>query len=380
MSDDRPGRSWTPIAIIVVVVVVGFLACGLFSGICQVREAARRAQCLNNLAQIGIALHNFHDAHRRFPGSNDVRLLEKPSDSWTGVPLHTPAEPDPSVGSAQYGTNFSWLAKLAPYLETGDNSWVDMVHHRAWDPCDDNPIDPATGWGTDRTKPCHQMCWRTPVTTFKCPTFGPQDYCEANPKAGVATNPYDPKTIYGPAALTNYVALGATHSDSLMGVETDPLAGGASHPNGTIYPDSKTGIADITDGATNTFIVCETRETTLAAWREGSTAAVFGLAGKPSFVSETSPSGATYGSPAGGAKTTLNYGDGDSNPVTYYLAAGPQGVPWLHGPSSLHPGPVNHLLGDASVRSVSEDVASAVYMHLITRAGNEPVNEFFAEP
>jgi hypothetical protein len=379
MDDSPSGRSCSPLAIVVVVVVIGVLVCLLCSGTCEVRETARRAACLNNMKLLGIALHNFHDAHKKFPGSNDLPLLDKPSRSWAGVPLRTPAEPAPGTGVVPYGTNFSWLAKTMPYLEESEGPYPDMVNRRAWDLCEDNPIDPKTGWGTRADLPCHPMFWRTPIMYFRCPSFGSQQYCEANPEAGIATNPYDPKTPYGPAALTNYVALGATHSDRLMGVETNPLAGGTSHPNGVMYPGSRFGINDITDGSSNTFIACETRETTLAAWWEGSTAAVFGLIGKPSFVSETSAEGKTFGSPAEGTKTTLNWGNEEADPVRYYLPAGPQGIAWLHGPSSKHPGLVNHLLGDGSVRSVQDGIDPKTYMHLITRAGGEPVNEYFAQ-
>jgi hypothetical protein len=54
----------------------------------------------------------------------------------------------------------------------------------------------------------------------------------------------------------------------------------------------------------------------------------------------------------------------------------PSSTAWVHGPSSSHPGVVNHLLGDGSVRSVSDGLDAALYMHLITRAGGEPVNDF----
>ncbi|NLE37019.1 MAG: DUF1559 domain-containing protein [Pirellulaceae bacterium] len=233
----------------------------------------------------------------------------------------------------------------------------------------------------NQTLPSHMMAWIMPVSPFKCDASPAGDFCQANPDAGVTTNPYDPSTPYGRAGLTNYVALGATHSDSLLGVETNPLAGGAKHPNGVIHPGKPRSISDIADGTTNTFLVCETREVTLAAWYEGATAAVFGLVGSPKFVLEdqTRTPGAKFGAPGEGTKTTVNYGNDQSKPIRYYLAEGPQGVPWVHGPSSHHPGLVNHLLADGSVRSVTDDIDPRVYMWLITRAGGEPVNEFHEE-
>ncbi|GAK50726.1 hypothetical protein U14_01959 [Candidatus Moduliflexus flocculans] len=237
-----------------------------------------------------------------------------------------------------------------------------------------------------------------PVGSFKCASFGGDPFSVNNPNASASgiDTPYgvfdsqSGANIIGGAAIGNYVALGATHSESLLGSELDPYTGGAKHPNGVIYPGGKTSIRDIVDGTTNTLIACETKEITLAAWFDGATAAVVGLVvngntnSPVSFTKQTVPPTANYGIPTpltGTNKvvTTLNYGDDSVNPPKQYLTTGPDGLPWVHGPSSEHPGVVNHLLGDASVRSVSETLDTTLYMHLITRAGKEPVNEFNKE-
>jgi len=366
-------RGVTRVEFLVLVGVAGLLICLVIPAIQASREAARQARCQSNLKQIGLALHNHHDAHRKFPASNDVRLLETPGKSWREVPLRTPAEPDPSVGPAEYGTNFSWLTKIKPYCqESGEYNWLDVRNHRAWDTS--TLIDPTTGRPPNDATICHQMDWIRSLPWCRCPSAPDGDFCRANPRAGVTTNPYDPSTPYGPAGLTNYVALGATHSDSLLGVKTNPLAGGEKHPNGVIHPGKPQSIDDIADGTTNTILVCETREVTLAAWYEGSTAAVFGLVGSPTFVLEDQQRcpGAKFGVPAEGTKTTLNYGNDRSNPKRFYLAEGPQGVPWVHGPSSHHPGVVNHLFGDGRVRPAMERIDPRIYMGIITRASREP--------
>ncbi|HBO45952.1 MAG TPA: hypothetical protein DD670_18925, partial [Planctomycetaceae bacterium] len=86
-------------------------------------------------------------------------------------------------------------------------------------------------------------------------------------------------------------------------------------------------------------------------------------------------------SPTDAVKTTINWGDDDARKGRFYLDAGDHSgsQPWAHGPSSFHPGLVNHGLGDGSVRSVTEKIDPRVYMWLITRAGGEPVNEFHEE-
>jgi hypothetical protein len=254
--------------------------------------------------------------------------------------------------------------------------------------------------GDDDTDPCHMLSWVMPVQAFKCPSYPDGDFTGPNLRVAISEDPYsegkswpldgsENSEPYPEVAITNYVALGASHMRSLFGdVEADPNQGGSRHPNGVMCPGEAHSIRDITDGTTNTFIACETREMSLASWWEGCTAAVYGIRPQGddestdiSFVQTTVPGG-TFGEPADGeAITTLNYGDDMADPKTFFSAAGPTtpigSVPWVHGPSSHHPGLVNHLTGDGSVRSVQEGLEAKLYMWLITRAGAEPVNEFY---
>lgn len=152
-----------------------------------------------------------------------------------------------------------------------------------------------------------------------------------------------------------------------------------------MYPGSKTAIKDVKDGCSNTILLCETRETTRAAWYEGATAGVVGLVGDPKFQAAGNNDGKNYGIPIN-AKTHLNRGR-DSNVKTCYDPGNyaksddtsPGASAWIHGPSSQHPGIVNHTLADGSVKSVFEDIDPILYMHLITRNGGDPVDEFHDE-
>ncbi|MBN1590661.1 MAG: DUF1559 domain-containing protein [Pirellulales bacterium] len=388
-------RGFTLVELLVVIAIIGILIALLLPAVQAVREAARRASCINNLKQIGLALHNHHDAHKKFPGSNSLPFRDpRIANTYSNV------FPQPHVQCVMttttpvrpiWGSNWSWLAKVSPYIEENNlHALLDTVNHAAW-----YPYRATTSAG--KLLADHQLVWRSPVSTFMCPSFQGKNISENNMLANpVIMSPYDKDTNpdIGPCGLTNYVALGASHLASLLDNvrPTDATAkyqGGRNHPNGVIYPGGKTAIRDIADGTTNTFLACETREVTLAAWYDGATAAVVGLVQyptTPTFVHQnTNPAnsgipGASFGKPNTNVKTTLNYGDETSSasPIPYYLPAGSSsgGITWVHGPSSAHASTVNHLLGDGSVRSVDDGLSAKLYMHLITRAGGEPVNEF----
>lgn len=93
----RLRRGFTLIELLVVIAIIAILVALLLPAVQQAREAARRAACKNNLKQIGLALHNYHDVHNAFP------------PGWMGV---TDRRPD-VVGES----GFAWATMILPYLD-----------------------------------------------------------------------------------------------------------------------------------------------------------------------------------------------------------------------------------------------------------------------
>lgn len=339
-------NGFTQVDLLTILVALAILLALLFPGIFRAREAARRATCLNHLRQLGLGFHNHDSALRRFPASCRVK--------------------QDATGKITSMDGWSWCVDMLPYIE-----WRPL-----WNTLDVRKGEPLDHY-QDKTHP-HSVALGVFIPEFICPSFGGERHV-------------DPKTKF--EAITNYKAVGGTHVESLNVASTKPtkpLYGDAGqHPDGAIYPDSRHGVRDFGDGTSHTIMVVETKEQYRARWPVGREATLVGLpAAEVGMKFEQDlvywhPQGFTenrWGKqstiPASMNKTYLGwdyektlYSDGGiSKPSPHADPKAP-----FYGPSSDHPGVVNHLFADGHVRSIPIVVDAAAYMFMITRAGGDPL-------
>ncbi|MEW4565068.1 DUF1559 domain-containing protein [Bremerella sp. JC770] len=298
---------FTLVELLVVIAIIGVLIALLLPAVQQAREAARRMQCTNNLKQLGLAIHNYHDVMGSVP----------------------------TIGSAPLRSAF---VALLPYLEQS-NLEEQYNYNEAWHHADNLPI--AT---------------QVP-DTLVCPSAPGGGELTV---AGSATSDY--AYLYSPFnAADQYNAPGKSF----------------------FMWDDKIKFRDVTDGLTHT--ICLFESAGRAHWwvdgqqEPGGAATPQLYSGYGTNYGEereawTSNVLGTYFAPV---LVTPPATAGDEPTVTLFAGSEVMNVTNLYsGPYSFHPGGINILLGDGSVRFLPETINVDTLWAMTSCAGGEVVGEY----
>jgi prepilin-type N-terminal cleavage/methylation domain-containing protein/prepilin-type processing-associated H-X9-DG protein len=343
----RPARrGFTLVELLVVIAIIGVLISLLLPAIQRVREAGNRVQCLNNLKQLGLSLHNYHGANDCFP---------------PGM-----VSSDTVISNAD-GTGFTYLL---PYLEQ-DNTHRLYQFDRPW-------FDPV-----------NQTAVGIEIRLFFCPSNRRQGYIDLAPIAAQWSTWLPPR-----AAACDYAfckgANGALHIDwTRVPLEVR----GVFNVRPLDEPRSGVRIADISDGTSATLAMGDAAGGTpiyrARSLTNPTQPAIDPLTNEPAILEQSwsaagagDPSHPWYGSVLA---VTAQYGiapDFRDEPMNRrpgtpsIFGSDPagdnrNGRDLVSGFRSLHPGGCNFLFCDGSVQFLREGIAPAVYRGLSTYAGGE---------
>ncbi|MDB5345277.1 MAG: xcpT 17 [Schlesneria sp.] len=232
----RKSRGFTLIELLVVIAIIAVLIALLLPAVQQAREAARRSQCKNNMKQLGLALHNYHDTFSAFP----ITYF----DTSTGL------------GGPIQGRSTSWMIGIMPYIDQAPlfnliNTGVGLTTDpRCSYPATNPPTNPSNPWAATQS-----------LSVFKCPTdTSPDKLAGRSDSAGPAAMGV---TSYKACAGSNW-AWGTWQSGS-TGVYAQTRwgadANGLDRGNGFMFRGwgfpYTTKMKDISDGTSTTFAVGE---------------------------------------------------------------------------------------------------------------------------
>jgi prepilin-type N-terminal cleavage/methylation domain-containing protein/prepilin-type processing-associated H-X9-DG protein len=324
LLENNKRRGFTLIELLVVIAIIAVLLALLIPAVMKVREAANRMKCANNLKQLGLALHGYHDVNKKFPPGR----VQGPY-------------PEARV----YGmVNHGWAVFILPYLE--EQALYNAYH-----------------WDQELSTLTNQDVVAHPLKNFWCPSCPEEDRYDkthgmflSNGGKG-ACGDYAPTWGVDVALVTQGLIDKPADSPFFIPGSPNPLPGFWVY-RGVLVPNQMTRIAEIADGTSNTIVLSEDAGRP-QLWRDGQA-----VPGQEQAVN---------GGPWAGFQTGITVmgstADGTQRPGPCALNCTND-----HEVYSFHPGGANALFADGHVQYLATGTNIRVLAALVTRAGREIVS------
>jgi prepilin-type N-terminal cleavage/methylation domain-containing protein/prepilin-type processing-associated H-X9-DG protein len=354
---QRRIRGFTLIELLVVIAIIAILIALLLPAVQQAREAARRTQCRNNLKQLGLALHNYHDTHGIFPG-NGVASTAIPGGNYRAAWM-----------------SFSGLAMLLPYVEQSN------IY---------NQLDFNLRWNRNLNGNRNDTLTRTKMPAFVCPSdpaanttytrrLAPTSYCFSTGPGShwsLRRNPVGFATLYNGSRIrditdgtSNTIAMSEAQIGQNLGrylPNTKPRVMWHRVVTGQRLQRSRNANGRVWDGRQPAHVtqINNYYSNCLSMYDSGS-----GWHNSSDEQGRHWCTGRVYWGPWMTTLVGPNSGPSCDNDRSVTDMS-------IKDPSSYHTGGVMVLLCDGSVRFISENINQPTWMALGSKARNEVLGEF----
>ncbi|MFM7845282.1 MAG: DUF1559 domain-containing protein [Planctomycetota bacterium] len=317
VGGSQKRRGFTLVELLVVIAIIGILVALLLPAVQAAREAARRTQCSNNIKQLALAAHNFHDSVGRFPPGYVGPTTGNPLANAT----YSGSEPDQYIGALPYLLRYAEQGPLWDAFADTNGQNPTFLDTR-WDP---RVMTTTAWWGNN-------LSWNaanTKLPSMVCPSTNPY-MSTGGVSASLITYAYGMQLLFfggnNPTiGRTNYLVCAGGLGNNL------PTGSGWDQYVGIFSNRSTTNMASILDGTSNTMLLGE---------------AVGGY----------------NAAPAKSIQYAYSWMGGSSMPTAWRLDSTNR-KNWYQY-SAEHPGSVQFAFADASVRIINTTIDGNVYLFL----------------